>query len=133
MYLSQVLFYLSMIIVPFFPGPAETPYDDARTYLNKTRAEVEYLIKDQGRANNAQYQLYLMSEEVNAFKKQFLEQGKEFARLYMTYESQPEDFEKVLARIDEERSNSQKQVLDACFRLRQTLTPEEWKAVFGPK
>lgn len=133
MYLSQVLFYLSMIFVPFLPGPVDTMYDDARTYLNKARADVEYLIKDEGRANNAQYQIYLMSEEVNAFKKQFMEDGKEFARLYTSYESRPDDFQKVLASIDEARSVSQKKVLDSCFRLRQTLTPEEWKAVFGPQ
>jgi len=129
----QLLIYSGMVIVPFVPGPTENMYDNLMTYINKTRAEVKYVIKDEARANNAQYQLYLMSEEINKFNKQFLNDSKEIAQLYMHYESRPEDFQKVLGRIDEARSSGQKKILDACFRLRQAMTREEWKTVFSPK
>lgn len=120
-------------MVPFLPGPVENLQDDLRTYLNKARAEVKVVIKDEARANNAQYQLYLMSEEINKFNKEFLNDGKEIAQLYMKYESRPEDFQEVMGRIDAVRSDGQKKILGECFTLRQYMTPGEWKTVFGPK
>jgi hypothetical protein len=133
MYLFQVLYYSFLIAVPFIPGPVENMQDDLRTYLNKARAEVKVVIKDEARANNAQYQVYVMSEEIEKFNKQLIGEMKEVVQLYSKYESKPEDFQTVVVRMDEMRSDGQKKVLDATFKLRQYMTREEWKTVFGPK
>ncbi len=133
MYFFQMLYYSLLIVVPFTPGPVENMQDDLRTYLNKARAEVKVVIKDEARANNAQYQVYLMSEEIDKFNKQLMGEMKEVVQLYTKYESKPEDFQTVVVRIDEARSDGQKKVLDATFKLRQYMTREEWKTIFSPK
>lgn len=131
--INQWFFYLGLIIAPFISAPYENSYDEMRIMLHNKRTEVKMVIKDEARADIAQYQLYLMSEEILRFNKQYKKESEEIARLYMQYESTPDDFQLVLGRIDLSRANGQEKIMEEYFTLKKNMTKEEWTLVFEPK
>ena len=137
MFLS-VLTISSMVLGPFMPGITVDSYGRMVVDLDKTRAAIQKVIPPTTTENTARGDMVLSQidqivKATNEYNDAFASNGKEFARLYMIHGSKPEDFKGVFTQMDAAREKGQKKILDALFKMKQAMTPQEWEAVFKPQ
>ena len=56
---------------------------------------------------------------------------EELAQLVPDQDAEIEDFRKIFAELDQTRLESQKYLLDSRFRLKETMTRDEWEEVYS--
>jgi hypothetical protein len=78
-------------------------------------------------------QIDQIAKAINEYNDAFASNGKEFAHLYLTHGSKPEDFQRVFTQMDTAREKGQKKILDARFKMKQAMTAQEWETVFKPQ
>jgi len=69
--------------------------------------------------------------EVKAFGKAFGKSGKELTKLYKDHGASASEMQAVLDDLDTEWAAAQTRSIDLRFELKESLTAEEWKAIFG--
>jgi hypothetical protein len=72
----------------------------------------------------------LVEQELSTATKNRYE---ELAQLTPLHDADIEQFRAIFARLDETRLDSQKTLLDYRFRLKEKMTREEWKKVYGKR
>ncbi len=91
----------------------------------------EEVIADPARAEAAQQTLAELRQEVKAFQKTFSKSGRQLNQSYKDHEA---DFNQALAVLDELNSGwdaSQQRAIDLRFELRDSMTEDEWVALFA--
>ena len=89
------------------------------------------MIVDSARADAAQQTLAELRKEVKAFQKTFSKSGK---KLNKSYKDHADGGSQALLILDELNSGwevSQQRVIDLRFELRDSMTEEEWVALFA--
>jgi hypothetical protein len=132
--ISNLIVFTAILMGPFMPGVSVDTYGKMVMDANKTRAIVmtvipQTTIESTTRCNAVLFQIDLITKAINEYNAIYVTNGKEVIRLYTTYSSKPEDFQRVLAQMDSEREAGQMKIMDALKEIRAIMTPEEWNAV----
>ena len=91
------------------------------------------VITDPARAEVAQQTLVELRKEVKAFEKIFSKSGDQLTKSYKDHAVDADQALTLLGNLNTDWLASQQQVVDLRFKLRDTLTEEEWVALFGGK
>lgn len=93
--------------------------------------QTESVVADPARIETAQQTLKELGTEVKAFEKGFRRSGRQLTKSYKDFAA---DAEQALAIVDELNSaweSAQQRAIDLRFELRDSLTEEEWAALFA--
>lgn len=93
--------------------------------------QVEVTVADPARAEAAAETLAELKVEIKGFDKKFAKSGKELTKLYKDHGADGDQMLAVLAELNADWEGSQQRGIDLRFELRESLTEEEWAAVFG--
>ncbi len=93
--------------------------------------QVEVTVVDPARAEAAAETLAELKVEIKGFDKKFAKSGKELTKLYKDHGADGDQMLAVLAELNADWEGSQQRGIDLRFELRESLTEEEWAAVFG--
>jgi hypothetical protein len=137
-YFTSILVFSAMVIGPFMPGITYDNYGRMIVDREKARGAIMKVIppkkaENTARCNTAMAQIDEMANAVDEYNAAYTRDGAEIVTLYVKHDSKPEDFQKVFARMDEAREKGQKKILDARFKMKEVMTPQEWKEIFNPK
>ncbi|MCU0576028.1 MAG: hypothetical protein MUD15_04275, partial [Desulfobacterota bacterium] len=107
-----------MLLGPFLPGITVDSYGRMVVDLDKTRAAIQEVIppttaESTARGEAVLSQIDQIAKAINEYNDAFTSNGKEFARLYLTHGSKPEDFQRVFTQMDAAREKGQKKILEA--------------------
>ncbi|HJT22249.1 MAG TPA: hypothetical protein VJ746_17390 [Nitrospira sp.] len=90
---------------------------------------IERTVKDSGRAKQATS----ISDEIVTELKSSAERDHQYHRqlyeLNANYQAPPEDFMKIMDDANNDRMRSATKVLGLRFKMKELMTPEEWKAL----
>lgn len=98
--------------------------------LKQLSARTESVIKDQGREKAAQQTLNNLQMEVKAFEKVFSKSGKQLSKFYEAHDTDGEQLSVILDNLNSDWKSSQQRTLDMRFELKESMTEEEWSALF---
>jgi hypothetical protein len=137
-YFINISVFSLMLLGPFMPGITVDDFGRMVVDMDKTRVAVQKVIppttaESTARGNTVLSQIDQIAKAINEYNAGFTTNGKEIVNLYLAYDSKPEDFKRVFAQMDAEKENGQKKVLDARFKMKEVMTPQEWKALFNQK
>jgi len=93
--------------------------------------QVAIVVEDEARVRSAVQTLKGLRKEVKAFEKSFTKSGRKLNNLYEDHADNREEAVALLAELNAEWQAGQGSALDASFALRDTMTEDEWTAVFG--
>lgn len=135
---SQFLVFSSMLLGPFLPGVTVDDYGKMVVDMDKTRAAVHSAIPpittdSTTRGDTVLAQIDRIAKVISEYNAGFERNGKDLVDLYLAYGSKPEEFQRVFARMDTQREEGYKKILDARFKMKEAMSPKEWKALFGQK
>ena len=92
---------------------------------------IEATVHDAERLEAASMAVKGLRAEVKAFDKTFTKSGKALTKLYKDHGATRERMQVVLDDLNKEWSAAQVRAIDLRFELRESLTVEEWQAIFG--
>lgn len=93
--------------------------------------QAELVVVDPARAEAAQRTLVELGKEVKAFEKKFAKSGKQLTRSYRDHTADRDQALALLEDLNSAWETSQQRALDLRFELRDSLTEEEWAALFA--
>ena len=93
--------------------------------------QVDKAVHDEARAAKAAETLGELKTEIKTFEKSFAKSGKELGKLYKDHGGNADAMQAVLDGLNTEWGTAQRRGIDLRFELRDSLTEEEWVAVFG--
>lgn len=93
----------------------------------------EAVIADPARGEAARQTLVELRKEVKAFEKIFLKSRKQLTRYYKDHAVDAGQALTIFGDLNTDWEASQQHALDLRFKFRDTLTEEEWVALFGGK
>jgi len=93
--------------------------------------QVAIVVQDETRVRSAAQTLKGLRKEIKAFEKSFAKSGRKLNKLYEDHADNREEALAILAELNSEWKVGQESALDARFALRDTMTEDEWTAVFG--
>ena len=91
------------------------------------------VITDPIRAETARQTLVELRKEVKAFEKIFLKSGNQLTRSYKDHAVDLDQALTLLGDLNTDWQASQHRAVDLRFKLRDTLTEEEWILLFADK
>ncbi len=94
-------------------------------------ARAEVVIEDPSRAETAQETLAKLRKEAKAFEKVFSKSGKQLVKSYKDHASDIGQELEILEGLNAGWKFSQQRALDLRFELKETMTEEEWSALFS--
>jgi hypothetical protein len=93
--------------------------------------QVGTVVTDSARSEAAAQTLAELKAELKEFEKKFAKSGKELTGLYKDHGATGARMLVVLDELNTGWAASQERALDLRFGLKESLTEEEWAAVFG--
>lgn len=93
--------------------------------------QVAIVVEDDTRRQSAQQTIKGLKKELKAFEKSFAKSGRKLSKLYEDHADNREEALAILAELNSEWKAGQESALDTRFALRDTMTEDEWAAVFG--
>jgi len=93
--------------------------------------QTETVVADPARAETAQQTLKALRKEVKAFEKRFTKSGKQLTKSYKDHTADPDQALAILDELNSGWQVSQQHALDLRFELHDSLTEEEWAALFS--
>lgn len=90
---------------------------------------IEQSVQDPERAKKAKAIVAELIEEIKASTQHQRESHRKLYELNANYDATPEDFTKILDEGNNQRMRSAAMILGLRFRLKETLKPDEWKAL----
>jgi hypothetical protein len=93
--------------------------------------QVAIVVEDETRRQSAQQTIKGLKKELKAFEKSFAKSGRKLSKLYEDHADNREEALAILAELNSEWKAGQESALDTRFALRDTMTEDEWAAVFG--
>jgi len=114
----------------FLSGGADSGSMLTSAGVKQLSSRTELVIEDQGRAEAAQQTLAKLRKEVKAFEKVFSESGKQLSISYKEHAADADQALAVLEDLNSAWKYSQQRALDLRFELKESMTEEEWSALF---
>jgi hypothetical protein len=99
--------------------------------LKQMSARAEVIIEDPARAQNAQETLAKLRKEAKAYEKVFTASGKQLIKSYKDHASDIDEEHAIQEDLNLSWSISQQRALDLRFELKESMTEEEWRALFS--
>ncbi len=93
--------------------------------------EIQAEVNDPARAEAAAETLSELKGEIKGFEKTFAKSGKHLTKLYKDHSAGGDQMRSVLDELNAGWEASQGRAIDLRFALKESLTEEEWAAVFG--
>ena len=94
-------------------------------------SSIETAVNDEGRGRSAVQTVEELKTDIAEFEQVFLDSGEQLNLLYAKHEDTSEEMSSILADLNSNWEVGQAKALDARFDLRDSLTEDEWQAVFG--
>jgi septal ring factor EnvC (AmiA/AmiB activator) len=107
-----------------------SPGISGELFIKETRKSVKQSIADSGRKKELSSHVDKMEKELKSFNKQLKKSGKSLSKLNKNYDSNLEDFETALDKLNEKRIISQERIVEIRFMMKDHMSLDEWKAVF---
>lgn len=101
-----------------------------REFIESLEKQIKIAISEKEHKKELTTLVDAMEREMKTFHKKLNMSGKELSKLNKNYTSTREDFENVLNELNETRMVTQQNVLKIRFKLKESMTKEEWKMVF---
>jgi hypothetical protein len=138
MIIVNLLIISSHLFSPFMSNVSMAHYEKMALDLDKTRIIIRTVIpqntiENTARCNKVLEQMDRIIKVVEGYDALVSRQGRVIIHLYLTYGSNPEDFQKPFTIMDEAREEAQKVIMDSRFKMKDLMTSEEWKVVFSPQ
>lgn len=95
--------------------------------------QVEVAVTDSARSEAAAQTLAELKVEMKTFEKSFAKSGKELTKLYKDHASDGAEMVAVLDGLNDNWEAAQRRAIELRFELKDSLSREEWAAVFGEK
>jgi len=99
--------------------------------VKQLNEQAEEVIADPARAEAARQTLTELRQEVKAFQKLFSKSGRQLNKFYKDHAADVNQALAVLEELNSRRDASQQRAIDLRFELRDSLTEEEWAALFA--
>ena len=99
--------------------------------VKQLSARTEEVIVDSARAEAAQQTLAELRKEVKAFQKTFTKSGKQLNKSYKDHADGGDDALDILQELNTGWEQAQQRAIDLRFELRDSMTEEEWAALFA--
>lgn len=93
--------------------------------------QIEVAVLEPARAGAAAQTLAELKDAIKGFDKRFAKSGKELSKLYKDHSADAEQMLAVLEPLNAGWEASQQRAIELRFELRESMTEEEWAAVFG--
>ncbi len=122
-----------LIAIFVYGGPSTIPDQNLLNEMEQTRGAVITSVTDPARAGRILVQLETVEQAIRDFDQEFVKAGKDIGRLYSRHDATPGDFEGIMDQVANSRVKARKKIVEARFKAKELMTPEEWKAVFGTK
>jgi len=137
-FVSAVFIMGNEVVGVFVPGATVNMYGQMKLDINQTRAVVEKVIPPKTVENTARFSTVMNEFEhvmnaVDDYNAVFVKDGKEIIKLYVKHDSKQGDFQKVFSDMDAAREAEVKKILEARYKMKGVMTPEEWQGVFSPQ
>lgn len=101
------------------------------TSVKQIDKQIEAAVSDPARAEAAAATVADLKTEIKRFEKKFAKSGKQLTKLYKDHDADGNQMSAVLDELNAGWETSQKRAIDLRFDLKESLTEEEWAAVFG--
>ena len=92
--------------------------------------QTETVVVEPARAEAARQILAQQRKEVKAFEKLFAKSGSQLTKFYKDHTADADQAQAVLDDLNTSWATAQQRAIDLRFELRDTLTREEWAALF---
>ena len=99
--------------------------------VKQMSARTEVVIEDPSRAEAAQETLDKLREEVKAYEKMFSKSGKQLIKSYKDHTSSIDRERLIQEDLNSSWKVAQQRALDLRFELKESMTEEEWTALFS--
>ncbi len=99
--------------------------------VKQLSARTEVVIENPGRAKAAQQTLAKLRKEAKAFEKVFSKSGKKLKKSYKDHDASVGQARVILEDLNSSWKYSQQRALDLRFELKESMTGEEWAALFS--
>jgi len=98
--------------------------------VNQLSKRTETVVADPARAEATQQLLAQLYKEVKAFDKKFADSGSQLKKSYKDHTADTDQAMAILEDLNRGWEASQQRGIDLRFELRNSLTREEWAALF---
>lgn len=138
MIIGNLLIITSILFGPLIPNVTMDQYEKMVLDFDKTRIAVraampQNTIEGAARCSKVLVQMDRVIKAVEDYDAVVSRQARGIIHLYLAHGSKPEDFQRTFAVMDEAREEAQNVIMDSRFKMKELMTPGEWKAVFGPQ
>ena len=99
--------------------------------VKQLSTRTEEVIVDSARAEAAQQTLAELRKEVKAFRKTFSKSGRQLNKSYKDHADGGNHAQLILDELNSDWVVSQQRAIDLRFELRDSMTEEEWAALFA--
>ena len=99
--------------------------------IKQLSEQTEIVVADPARAEAAQQTFVDLRKEVKAFEKKFAKSGRQLNKFYKNYTGDADQALALLEDLNSGWETSQQRAIDLRFELRDSLTEEEWAALFA--
>ena len=93
--------------------------------------QTELVVADPARVEAAQQTLKDLRIEVKAFEKKFAKSGKQLTKYYKDHAADADEALAILEDLNSGWESSQQRAVELRFELKESLTEEEWAALFA--
>lgn len=100
-------------------------------YVNQVSKRVDTLIPDAARASVAQQTLSELNQEAEKFQKIFLDSGEQLDKAYSDHSDDGRQAGRILDELNADWAVEQKAAIDLRFKLRESVTKQEWTELFA--
>lgn len=101
------------------------------TSVKQIDKQIEAAVSDPARAEAAVATVADLKTEIKRFEKKFAKSGKQLTKLYKDHDADGNQMSAVLGELNAGWEASQERAIELRFELKESLTEEEWAAVFG--
>ena len=101
--------------------------------VKQLSARAEVVIEDPSRSESAQETMGKLRKEAKVFEKVFAKAGKQLTKSYKDHASNVDEELAILESLNAGWESSQQHALDLRFELKESMTEEEWAALFSPE
>lgn len=102
-------------------------------YLLNVKKPVKAAVQNKATVNDVLALSKELGQQISARNKTLTILKKSFLDLHTNHDSNLPDFETIFDKVEIEREEGQKNILDARFAMKELMTEEEWTEVFTKK
>ena len=92
---------------------------------------ISAIVSQDDRRQSAIQPLTELQADIRSFEKLFKNSGEKLNKLYQSHDSMSHEASAILDELNKSWEEGQARALDARFKLRDSLTEQEWDSLFG--